>query len=85
MIFFSNMKSMFFIIIIINNNYIFQDYIGDLVEAMMQKDNEEYALECLGIMGNLTIPELNYELILKEYNLVPWIKNKLQPGRNDLF
>lgn len=83
MIFFSNMKSMFFIII--NNNYIFQDYIGDLVEAMMQKDNEEYALECLGIMGNLTIPELNYELILKEYNLVPWIKNKLQPGRNDLF
>lgn len=61
---------------------LFIDYIGDLVEAMMQKDNEEYALECLGIMGNLTIPELNYELILKEYNLVPWIKNKLQPGNH---
>lgn len=38
-------------------------------------------VEALGILANLTIPDLDYELILREYNLVPWIKNKLEPGK----
>uniref|UniRef100_A0A0L8IB51 Kinesin-associated protein 3 n=1 Tax=Octopus bimaculoides TaxID=37653 RepID=A0A0L8IB51_OCTBM len=59
---------------------LFIDYIGDLIEAMMQKSHEEFALECLGVLGNLTILELNYEMIIKEYNLIAWIKSKLQPG-----
>ncbi|CAI9726456.1 kinesin-associated protein 3 isoform X3 [Octopus vulgaris] len=59
---------------------LFIDYIGDLIEAMMHKSHEEFALECLGVLGNLTILELNYEMIIKEYNLITWIKSKLQPG-----
>ncbi|GAB1600302.1 kinesin-associated protein 3-like isoform X1 [Argonauta hians] len=58
----------------------FIDYIGDLIDGMMQKTHEEFALECLGVMGNLNILELNYEMIIKEYNLISWIKSKLQPG-----
>ena len=47
---------------------------------MLQNEDEEFALECLGILGNLTIPDLDYELILREYDLIPWIKNRLSPG-----
>ena len=32
------------------------------------------------MLGNLTIENLDYELLLREYNLIPWIKGKLQPG-----
>ncbi|XP_025112407.1 kinesin-associated protein 3-like isoform X2 [Pomacea canaliculata] len=59
---------------------LFIDYISDLCTAVLNGDSDDFALECLGILGNLTIPDLDYELILKEYDLIPWIKNKLQPG-----
>lgn len=59
---------------------LFIDYISDLAEATLNCDDEEFALESLGILGNLTIPDLDYELILREYNLVPWIKERLMPG-----
>ena len=61
--------------------FIFQDYISDLAEATLNCEDEEFSLECLGILGNLTIPDLDYELILKEYQLIPWLKQKLQPGK----
>ena len=48
---------------------------------MKNSDDEELVVEALGILANLTIPDLDYELILKEYNLVPWIKGKLEPGK----
>ncbi|KAL4218964.1 Kinesin-associated protein 3 [Mactra antiquata] len=59
---------------------LFIDYISDLAEATLHSEDEDFALECLGVFGNLTIPDLDYELILKEYQLIPWIKRKLQPG-----
>lgn len=62
---------------------LFIDYISDLSEAMLNCEDEEFSLECLGVLGNLTIPDLDYELILKEYQLIPWLKQKLQPGAAD--
>ena len=46
----------------------------------MKEEQEEFTLECVGILGNLTIPDLDYELLLREYDLVSWIKHKIQPG-----
>ena len=37
-------------------------------------------VECVGILGNLTIPDLDFERLLKEYDLLPWMKNKLKQG-----
>jgi hypothetical protein len=34
----------------------------------------------LGTLANLTIPDLDWELVLKEYKLVPYLKDKLKPG-----
>ncbi|ELU10175.1 hypothetical protein CAPTEDRAFT_219515 [Capitella teleta] len=59
---------------------LFIDYISDLANAIKTEESEDFKLECVGILGNLTIPDLDYELLLKEYDLVPWIKHKLMPG-----
>lgn len=58
----------------------FLDFVGHLGEAIQKGENEEFILECLGILGNLTIPDLDYERLLEEYNLIPWLRTKLTPG-----
>ncbi|XP_006812486.1 kinesin-associated protein 3-like [Saccoglossus kowalevskii] len=59
---------------------LFVDYISDLANVIKSYDDEEFVIETLGILSNLNIPDLDYELLLKEYGLVSWIKERLQPG-----
>uniref|UniRef100_A0A673BXJ6 Kinesin associated protein 3 n=1 Tax=Sphaeramia orbicularis TaxID=375764 RepID=A0A673BXJ6_9TELE len=59
---------------------IFIDYVGDLAAEIRAEEEEEWVLECLGTLANLTIPDLDWELVLKEYNLVPYLKDRLKPG-----
>lgn len=58
----------------------FEDYVGDLAAQIGLKEEEEFVIECLGTLSNLTIPDLDWELVLKEYNLVPYLKDHLKPG-----
>ncbi|KAG7526402.1 kinesin-associated protein 3-like [Solea senegalensis] len=59
---------------------LFIDYVGDLAAEIRAEEEEEWVLECLGTLANLTIPDLDWELVLKEYNLVPFLKDRLKPG-----
>uniref|UniRef100_A0A672J8R6 Kinesin-associated protein 3b n=1 Tax=Salarias fasciatus TaxID=181472 RepID=A0A672J8R6_SALFA len=59
---------------------LFIDYVGDLAAEIRSEEEEEWVLECLGTLANLTIPDLDWELVLKEYNLVPYLKDRLKPG-----
>ncbi|RXM28360.1 Kinesin-associated protein 3 [Acipenser ruthenus] len=59
---------------------IFIDYVGDLAAQIGPDEEEEFVIECLGTLANLTIPDLDWELVLKEYNLVPYLKDRLKPG-----
>ncbi|KAM9459512.1 kinesin-associated protein 3-like isoform 1-T1 [Salvelinus alpinus] len=59
---------------------LFIDYVGDLAAQISPDENEEYVIECLGTLANLTIADLDWELVLKEYNLVPYFKDRLKPG-----
>lgn len=60
--------------------YFIQDYVGDLAAQISNDEEEEFVIECLGTLANLTIPDLDWELVLKEYKLVPYLKDKLKPG-----
>lgn len=60
--------------------YFIQDYVGDLAAQVSNDEEEEFVIECLGTLANLTIPDLDWELVLKEYKLVPYLKDKLRPG-----
>ncbi|KAM4628521.1 kinesin-associated protein 3a [Polymixia lowei] len=59
---------------------LFIDYVGDLAAQISEDEAEEFVIECLGTLANLTIPDLDWELVLKEYNLVPYLKDRLKPG-----
>ncbi|KAK7945363.1 hypothetical protein WMY93_001091 [Mugilogobius chulae] len=59
---------------------LFIDYVGDLAAQIRAEEDEEWVVECLGTLANLTIPDLDWELVLKEYNLVPYLKDRLKPG-----
>ncbi|CAL1282548.1 unnamed protein product [Larinioides sclopetarius] len=39
--------------------------------------NDDFIIECVGIMGNLTIPELDYEMLLFQYDLLGFMKKRL--------
>uniref|UniRef100_A0A8D0EKF7 Kinesin associated protein 3 n=1 Tax=Strix occidentalis caurina TaxID=311401 RepID=A0A8D0EKF7_STROC len=50
---------------------LFIDYVGDLAAQISNDEEEEFVIECLGTLANLTLPDLDWELVLKEYKLVP--------------
>ena len=58
----------------------FCEYVGILGETITEEQNEEFLIEVVGTLGNLNITDIDYEMLLKEYNLVDWIKRMLQPG-----
>uniref|UniRef100_A0A8C7BWS9 Kinesin associated protein 3 n=1 Tax=Neovison vison TaxID=452646 RepID=A0A8C7BWS9_NEOVI len=62
---------------------LFIDYVGDLAAQISNDEEEEFVIECLGTLANLTIPDLDWELVLKEYKLVPYLKDKLKPAQQE--
>lgn len=48
---------------------------------MSDCDDEDFLVECIGVLGNMMLPELDYSQILQTYNLIPWIRKILVPGR----
>lgn len=63
--------------------FLSQDFVGDLAKVLTDCDNEKFMVECLGILANLSLPDLDYSSLLQEYNLIPWIRNVLIPGNCD--
>lgn len=59
----------------------FIDFVGDLAKILTICNEEEFIVECLGILGNLSLPDLDYSQILQNFNLIPWIKDNLIPGK----
>ena len=66
---------------------LFIEFIGDLADAVHRAENEEFVLECIGILGNLTLPDLDFTRILKEFELIDWMKDRIVPnsGEDDLI
>lgn len=58
----------------------FVEYIGDLANAVQKCPDEEFVLESLGILGNLTVADVNFQQLLTDYDMLNYIKTKLNPG-----
>lgn len=59
---------------------LFIDYLGNLATQITPEEDEEFVIECLGTLANLTIPDLDWEQVLREFNLVPYLTERLKPG-----
>uniref|UniRef100_A0AAZ1X0V7 Kinesin-associated protein 3a n=1 Tax=Oreochromis aureus TaxID=47969 RepID=A0AAZ1X0V7_OREAU len=47
---------------------------------MNPTESEKFVVECLGTLANLTIPNVDWALVFKEYYLVPYLNDTLKPG-----
>ena len=63
----------------------FIEFIGDIADAVQRADSPNFVVECVGILGNLTIPDLDFDRLLEEYNMVPWIKERLRQAKIIFF
>ncbi|XP_014204184.1 kinesin-associated protein 3 [Copidosoma floridanum] len=59
----------------------FVEFVGDFAMAVTQSECKDFVVEVVGVMGNLSLPDLDYSQILQRCNLIPWIRNTLVPGK----
>ena len=62
-------------------NIFFQPFIADLANAVKTFSDEEFIVEAVGILGNIVVPGLDYAQLLTNYDMLSYIKSKLQPGK----
>jgi hypothetical protein len=65
----------------------FVQYISDIANAIGNVSSTEFIVECIGTLGNLNIPELDFKKLLKQCQLLGWIKTvivKPLPVRSSL-
>ncbi|XP_017869033.1 PREDICTED: kinesin-associated protein 3, partial [Drosophila arizonae] len=55
------------------------DYVGDLARVLTICEEESFIVECLGLLGNLTLTDLDYSQILQNFQLISWIRKVLIP------
>lgn len=55
------------------------DYVGDLARVLTICEEESFIVECLGLLGNLTLTDLDYLQILQNFQLISWIRKVLIP------
>ena len=58
---------------------LFIEFIGDIADAVYRTENDEFVLECVGILGNLNLPDLDFTRLLKEFEMVNWMRGRLLP------
>ncbi|UYV83315.1 KIFAP3 [Cordylochernes scorpioides] len=59
---------------------LFVDHVNNLGCSLHESDedeHEEFIAECLGVLGNLNIPNLNFEKLFRKYSMTSWLKARL--------
>lgn len=51
-----------------------------MAQVLTVCEEPKFVIECLGILGNLSVPELDYSAIIQNFELIPWIKDVLRPN-----
>nr|CAB3259116.1 kinesin-associated protein 3 [Phallusia mammillata] len=57
----------------------FVDFIGNFANAVKKEKNEDFVIECVGILANMNLPNIDFEQILQECKLIPFIQKVLKP------
>ena len=55
-----------------------QSYLSDLGGVVRGCEEEECVVEALGILANLSLPDVDFERVLRELDLLPFILSKVK-------
>lgn len=58
--------------------FFFQDFLVDLGHVITTCQEDEFIVEVLGILGNISLPDLDYNRVLTQLNLLPSLMDKLK-------
>ncbi|CAG2171472.1 unnamed protein product [Oppiella nova] len=61
---------------------LFLDIHKQLVKMMVTTDNEEVVVECLAVLSNLTLVQIDWNSLFIEHNLFEWIEQRIKSGNN---
>lgn len=53
----------------------FIEFVGDIAKAIVKSKNLDFVTECIGILSNLHLPDLDWAEIFKHFGMADWIKN----------
>ena len=55
-----------------------QPFLSELGKLIKESDDEEVCVEALGILGNLCLPEVDFERVVSQLQLMPFVVAKLK-------
>lgn len=50
-----------------------------MANALTESKQEEFIKECLGVLGNVWLSDLDYSQIFQHFKLIPFFRNLLKP------
>lgn len=59
----------------------FINFVDDFAQIVTECKDEDFVVECMGVLGNLSLPDLDYSSILHKHNLIPYFRSQLVPGK----
>lgn len=62
---------------------LFVNFISSFANALKKEKDEDFVIECLGTLANLNFHNINFQLILDKYQLLPYILNVLKSGNSE--
>ncbi|KAL3282486.1 hypothetical protein HHI36_005669 [Cryptolaemus montrouzieri] len=63
---------------------LFVEFVGDIAKAVVESKDEDFVRECIGILSNLNLPELDWAEIFKHFNMINWIERSLRSNNSDV-
>ncbi|CAH1183421.1 unnamed protein product [Phaedon cochleariae] len=61
----------------------FIEFVGDIAKAVVESRDEDFIRECIGILSNIYLPDLDWAEIFKHFDMVKWVKNIISSNNAD--
>ncbi|XP_049821994.1 kinesin-associated protein 3 isoform X10 [Aethina tumida] len=61
----------------------FIEFVGDIAKAVVDSKEEDFVRECIGILSNLHLPDLDWAEIFRHFDMIKWIKNVIRSNNAD--
>lgn len=56
---------------------------GDIAKAVSESKRDDFVLECLGVLSNLHMPDLDWAEIFKHFDMVARLKDIIQSNNTE--